>query len=595
MVEIQFLHSQAVGATKFTGKKDKAWRVISDLQSKYTPNEPLYRDLAKYFAPERMRLFGDEEVISRDHIIDTNNINALNVATSGIMSGASPASRNWLSLSVNDYDVAQMPEVREYLSDASKRIYATFSDAKLYRFLEQIYRDLLIFGTAVGVQEEDFDTISRFHALPMGTYYIGADGRGDIVYLGRKFKLTAYQIVDTYAKKDKNGKIVSTSNISEIVLQSYRLGNLATKFDVYQLIQPSKEGRYKFESLHFELGSKGFLKESGYMNNPIIYARWTITGHDAWASNCPGISTLGGVRAIQVTDKEILASSSLKNRPIILADNSLKVKLKNGNIGPGSVVFSNMRANDTKATELMRSTLDTAPLTLYQQKHIDLVNEQFYKDLFLAVSKYLGDGKERTAYEIDQITRERTINLGTMLHALETELLAPLVKNHYKYMSKQGYLPEAPEAMRSSDIKVDFVSVMARAQRSAETALIEKFLTMIQGISQTHPEVLQKINILEVVDTLASSVGMDPRFLKDNKEVEAAIQAAKQQAMQRESESAEAAAFKDAAAGMKSLSQSERVGPEGFDVAGLEGTAGYDPISQEGDIADVLAAQGQSF
>src|SRR5207248_10610807 len=101
------------------------------------------------------------------------------------------------------------------------------------------------------------------------------------------------------------------------------------------------------------------------------------------------------------------------------------------------------------------------------------VKEAFYANLFLMLAD--SDRREITAREIDERHEEKMLMLGPVLERLHDELLDPLVKRVFNIMTRNGMIPPAPRGVRLQHLTVEFISMLAQAQKAVATGAIERF------------------------------------------------------------------------------------------------------------------------
>ena len=131
------------------------------------------------------------------------------------------------------------------------------------------------------------------------------------------------------------------------------------------------------------------------------------------------------------------------------------------------------------------------------------------------------------------------------------ELLDPLIDRTFAMMDRAGLLPPPPEEIAGAPLRVEYVSPLALAQKQLGLNGLNAMLATVGQLSAVSPEVLDKVDMDEVVDTIADAQGVPPRVLRDERDV-AAIrrQRAEQQAAAQAAQAGMAAASmaKDAAA-----------------------------------------------
>jgi hypothetical protein len=136
-----------------------------------------------------------------------------------------------------------------------------------------------------------------------------------------------------------------------------------------------------------------------------------------------------------------------------------------------------------------------------------------------------------TATEVAERHEEKLLMLGPVLERLQNELLSPMIDIAFDYANRAGILPQAPPELEGMDLKVEFISVLAQAQRAVAAQGVDRLLGTVGNLAQLKPEVLDKIDFDQVVDDYGDMYGVNPKIVvPDN--VVAQIRAQRAQAAQ---------------------------------------------------------------
>ena len=149
-----------------------------------------------------------------------------------------------------------------------------------------------------------------------------------------------------------------------------------------------------------------------------------------------------------------------------------------------------------------------------------------------------------TATEVAERHEEKLLMLGPVLERLHNELLDPLVDITFSRMLESGLVPPAPEELQGMELNVEFVSMLAQAQRAIGTNSIDRYTNTMGAIAQMKPDVLDKFDSDAWADNYADMLGIDPELIVADKEVaiirqqraQAQQQAAQAEAQQRAAE-----------------------------------------------------------
>lgn len=134
--------------------------------------------------------------------------------------------------------------------------------------------------------------------------------------------------------------------------------------------------------------------------------------------------------------------------------------------------------------------------------------------------------------------------LGPVLERLHNELLAPLIDLTFNYMWDAGLIPPPPREIQGMDLKPDFVSMLAQAQKAVSANAMDKFLGVLGIIGQLKPESVDKLNADELIDNYADVLSIPPQIVMSDEQIQdlraarAEAQAAKEQSAAMEQQAA---------------------------------------------------------
>jgi hypothetical protein len=134
------------------------------------------------------------------------------------------------------------------------------------------------------------------------------------------------------------------------------------------------------------------------------------------------------------------------------------------------------------------------------------------------------DRREITAREIDERREEKMLMLGPVLERLHDEMLSPLVERVFKIMARNGQLPPPPGGLDLAGLQVEFISILAQAQKSVATAGIERMWQFGAQIGALKPEALDRLDADGTIDAYADLTGAPATVLVDRAKAEKARQ-----------------------------------------------------------------------
>ena len=145
------------------------------------------------------------------------------------------------------------------------------------------------------------------------------------------------------------------------------------------------------------------------------------------------------------------------------------------------------------------------------------IRSAFYADLFLMLAN--ATDTRMTATEVAERHEEKLLMLGPVLERLHNELLDPLIETTFSRMIEADLLPPPPPEMQGMELNVEFVSMLAQAQRAIGTNSVDRFVANLGVVAQMKPDVLDKFDPDQWVDSYSDMLGVDPKLIVANDQV----------------------------------------------------------------------------
>ncbi len=541
-----------------------------------------WRDLNDYYMPRRGR-FTTSDVNKGDKrnqkIIDSTGTFAMRTLRSGMMSGVTSPARPWFRLTTPDPGNAESGPVKDWLYVVTKRMETVFARSNLYNALPIVYGDLGIFGTAAMAVEEDFDTVIHCSVFPIGSYCIATDDKGKVNTFCRTYMMTVRQIIDKFCK-DSDGKI-NLENVSDNVKRLWEANMVNEWIEVVYMICPNDDynpGSYrsqnkKFISVYYESGggssssnnsqhnpnfsagvaNEKYLRQGGMDRFRILAPRWEVSGEDIYGTDCPGMLCLGDVKALQTAEKRTAQAIEKMVMPPLVGPGSLR----NVSISllPGDITYQDARDGQQGLRPIHEVNPRIVELEQMKENMRQRIRKGCFEDLFLMLST--SDRREITAREIEERHEEKLWAIGPVLERLNTDMLDPLIDITFADMLKQGLIPDPPEELVGTSLKVEYVSVMSQAQKLIGLSSVERFTQYAAQVAAVNPNALDKVDVDQLIDVYGDLTGVPPGIIVTDEKVQEKRDARQQAAQQAE----QMAALQQGAQTAKDLSQAQTESP----------------------------------
>lgn len=485
-------------------------------------------EINKYLMPRNGRFLvnernkGDKK---HNNIYDSTGTRANRVLAAGLMSGMTSPARPWFRLATSDASLMEYSPVKVWLNDVTELMRQIFQRSNTYRSLQMIYEELGGFGTGASIVLGDYETVIHHYPLTIGEYAVACDYRGEVNTLYREFDMTIAQLVEKFGR----------DNLSDTAKSLYDSHKLQTWVTVTHVIEPrdqrdprAKDARnMPVASCYFESAATDgkFLRESGYKRFVALVPRWAATGGDIYG-NSPGMEALGDLKQLQHEQLRKGQGIDYMVKPPIQAPPGMKNQEFNSL--PGGVNYV-----DTVSTGGIKNAFEVninLEHLLADIQDIRMrVDETFYKNLFMMLANDQRSGI--TAREVAEKHEEKLLMLGPVLERLHNELLKRKIDITFDEAISAGIVPPAPPEMHGQDLNVEFVSMLAQAQRAIGTGAIDRYTMAMGQIAQFKPGVLDKFDEDEWADKYGDMLGVDPTLIvADDKVAIVREQRSKQQA-----------------------------------------------------------------
>lgn len=509
--------------------------------------EDLWRDIRDYCLPDLGCFSGEDATQGSKRyrkILDAEAIGCADVLAAGLLGGVSSPSRPWLRLTTMDPDLDKNPVVKEWMTKVQDLLLLYFSKAECYNALHQSYLELPVFGTACTIVKPHPEQLISLQNLTIGEYWLAEDDYGKVDTMYRRLSLTAKQMVQQWGFEAVNND----------VRQAFEKDPFA-RFNVIHAIEPRIERNpdkrdnknMPWQSVYFQEGVQDkVLSESGFRNFPALCPRWMTSGGSVYGRG-PGAKALSAQKSLQRLHLRLAELVDYGTRPPILYPSTLKDQLSQFKPG-GRVAVNPQEAPIIRSMWEVR-TDPQAMLALIQSTRQD-IQRIFFVNVFQMIAA-TANQTDRTATEVQALEQEKVMMLGPVLERLHTELLDPLVTNAFGFMVEYNMLPEVPEELYGRELSIEYVSVLAEAQRNASANGIVRTAQQIGLLAQINPQAVDKLDVDATIDQLADMNGVPPSLIVTGQKV-ALI---RQQRAEQQQAQMQAAQLQQAMTSLKDLGQ----------------------------------------
>ncbi|EPY1510984.1 portal protein [Klebsiella quasipneumoniae] len=536
--------------------KEQLQKQQAQLTNDRSSFDPHWRELSDFINPRGSRFLVTD--VNRDDrrntkIVDPTATLAARTLSSGMMSGITSPARPWFKLATPDPDMMDYGPVKLWLEVVQRRMNEVFNKSNIYQSLPLLYASLGNYSTgAMAVLGDDSDVI-RTMMFPIGSYYMANSARGSVDTCFRKFSMTVRQLVMEFG----------LNNVSDSVKGMWDSGNYESWIEVIHAVYPNidhdtaklNSKNKPVKSVYYEVGgdSDKLLRESGFDEFPIMAPRWEVNGEDVYGSSCPGMIALGQVKALQLEQKRKSQLIDKATNPPMVGPSSLRNQRVS--LLPGDITYIDQVTGQDGFKPAYLVNPNTADLLADIQDTRQIINSAYFVDLFMMLQNI--NTRSMPVEAVIEMKEEKLLMLGPVLERLNDECLNPLIDRTFSIMARKNLLPPPPDVLQGMPLRIEYISVMAQAQKSIGLSSLSSTVGFIGKLAQAKPEALDKLNVDQAIDAFAEMSGVSPTVIVPQEQVE---QVREQRAQQQQQQQMVAMGMA-AAQGAKTLSEAQTADP----------------------------------
>ena len=509
---------------------------------------PLMKRVRDYVIPYRGKFYDDRDshkIPNWNFIYDSIATYCVSIGSAGFLSGLAGPGKKWANLTHWNSELVEGPRNKQYLYDCTNVLYHVLGKSNFYNHLGLNYEDTFSFGNGCFAGESDSEDVVKFHSFEMGEYRIKKDYNGNVVYFARHMSMDVSQIVEKFCNGADGGK--DWRKVSPEIKDLYEAGQHSVSFDVRQMIYPNdnynplrKGHAYrKFVSCYWELGRVGtfnnskevqindnrFLKVKGYDHFPVFCSSFDSNPSRTYSVNSPSISSLPDIQQLQAFNSDIMDQSEQLAKPTL----NVPTHLDNQKIGlvAGENVYSDYYQGSNKIEPIITPNLNY--LGALREMYMDIrgrIRANHFIDILMP---FQGVRKEMTKFEAETISTDAQFILQKFIEQYNYTVFKRVIDWTFDVCNNFGLMPQAPEEMAGEELKVEFISPIARNQKSMGVDRIERFYMGMGNFAQVTPEIRHKLSPFETADIYAEAQGVPPELLNSNEVAAQKMQQEQQQ------------------------------------------------------------------
>jgi hypothetical protein len=491
--------------------------------------------IEKFIAPIRGGKFFQDQTSEHEidwrrgrDVFDSTAILAANTLASSVHGALTSPSSRWFNLRFREDDLNTNDAAVTWLQAASESIWYALQESDFNLQINEAYLDLVSFGSSCIIEEVESETEWKgidFSTLPIREIYFEQDHRGLIKHFFRRYEWTPLQIVDKFGDKapdtmHEKAKQPAQADMKEVVIMAIFPRKGKEDADTTSILAPKMRPYASKYILHSTAEMIG--EEGGFYEMPAFLPRWQKASGSMWGFG-PGTISLSDVMTLNtMVEQRLAAAAKVIDPPSLVTERGLMSDL---DLQPGGQTV----VRDVNAVRAYESAarFDVAD-QLIMDYRINI------NKIFLVDRLELKESPAMTATEVNARFDLMQRLLGPVFGRLQTDLLDPLIERTFRILLRAGQLQEMPDVLKEvdSDLDVDYVGPMARAQKSDSISTMNQWLSMMAEMGQAYPAMAMLPDPEAAGRELAKAMNVPAVIVRSEEEVAEILKQQEEQALQ---------------------------------------------------------------
>ena len=509
---------------------------FASLQNQRQNWESHWQEVADYIVPRKAditkkRTSGDKRT---ELIFDGTAIHAAELMASSLHGMLTNASTPWFALRFGDDNFETDDMAKEWLLGVTDVMYQELHRSNLHEAIHELYSDLVTFGTAVMFIDKDENDTLRFSTRHIAECYLAEDefGRVDTVY--REFRMSARAAVRQFGEENVSKRIAKTAeqnpydHVKILHLVTPRTERIVERLDAIN--KP-------IASIYIDPEDKIILSESGFDEMPYVVPRFLKASFEHGYGRSPAMTALADTKMLNKMSETVIRAAQLQiHPPLMVPDDGFISPVRTI---PGGLNFYRAGTRD-RIEPLNIGSNNPLGNDMLEQRRTQ-IRAAFYVDQLI-----LGNAPGMTATEVIQRTEEKMRLLAPAVGRLQAELLSPLIDRVYNILARKKAYAPAPEFMQNNQIDIEYVSPLAKAQRSGDVQSAMQLFQFLAPLMQIDPSVVDYIDLDGLASHIIKVTNVPATVVRGQNEV-AQLRAQRQQQMQQQQQMEQQAMAAEAA------------------------------------------------
>ena len=506
--------------------------------------DAMWEDIANNIVFRKQSIVGKMEPGSKmtTKLYDSTATMAAEQLTAWVHANMTAMGMDWFGLKAGD---GKDKDVQEWLEGAQKEQMKVIRESNFNGEWLETLADIVAFGTGAIFWEENEVVAPGFNGLnfismPPGSYST-IEGRNGLVQgLFRELELQAQEAVDRWP--DKVSDIIK----KDAEKRPSKLHTFVHAVFLSKWFGGDHGTQKEYASYYVSVKDKAVMSQGGFDTFPFAVIPFRRESGESYGRG-PGWTALPDVKTAHKSKKLMLKEWALGILPPMgVVDNGVI----------GSVRLTAGGLTVMKKADSVKPLLTGARFSDNRAKMDDLkatIREIFHGDVVKYIPPRDQTG-QMTAYEVARRYQMAQQLLGPMYGNIIFHGLDRMIESTFDMMNLAGAFGDMPGDLR--DVKVEYESPLAKAQRSGEVEMIQRTLEMVAGMEELSPGIKDNFKMDDSAVYIAKRNGYPAKLLNseaERDEIRGERAKAEQEQMALEQAALMAKAAKDGAGAVKDL------------------------------------------
>ena len=514
--------------------------------------ESHWQEIGDFVAPNKgnitkKRTHGDKNT---ERIFDGTAQFAAELMASSMHGMLTNSGTPWFSLRYTDDEFETDDTSKEWLEAATDTMYVEIGRSNFHEAINELYFDLVTFGTAVMFVDTDKEGTLRFSTRHISECYVSEDEFGRVDTVFREFKMPARAAVAQFGEENITQRLLKKSQsdpydmveLLHVVMPRYER-------DTVKIDAKNKP----VASIYLDPGDKKIISESGFDEFPYMVPRFRKASYENGYGRSPAMTALSDIKMLNEMSKAVIQAAQLQiHPPLLVPDDGFILPVRTV---PGGLNFYRSGTRDRIEPLNIGANNPLGENQLEQRR--TAIRAAFYVDQLVT-----GNRPGMTATEVIQKSTEKMRILAPLTGRLQSELLRPLIDRIFNLISKKKGFAPAPETMAGNEIDIEYVSPLAKAQRQGDVQASLELFQFLAPLMQVDPNVVDFLDVDGLAKHIIKTTGVPASVVRGAEEVAAIREQKQQMQAQMAQDQRTAMLAKAAGEGAPGLRAADDVSPE---------------------------------